>query len=93
MTDARVLAREVLMAHPAAPSIQDRSYDYAEAVELATDPAVAADAIGEMARMTLMSLARLAAAREITREDALRELFAEIDRLQDAFDDVELQTR
>jgi hypothetical protein len=43
-----------------------------------------------MARMTLMSLARLAAAREVSREAALRELFSEIDRLQEAFDDVDL---
>jgi hypothetical protein len=85
-----MLAREVLVAHPAAPTIQEKSYEYAEAVRRATDPQVAADVVGEMARMTLMSLARLAAAREVSREAALRELFSEIDRLQEAFDDVDL---
>jgi hypothetical protein len=90
MTEARTLAREVLIAHPAAPTIQEKSFDYAEAVRRATDSQFAADVLGEMARMTLMSLARLAAAREVSREAALRELFSELDRLQEAFDDVDL---
>ncbi len=80
------------MAHPAAPVIEERSYDYSEVVQRAIDPSIAAGVIDELARMTLMSLARLAAAREVSREEALRDLFAEIDRLQEAFDDVDMES-
>jgi hypothetical protein len=89
MTEPQALARDVLMSHPAAALTQETSQSYEDAVARAIDPAVAAAVITEMARMTLMSVARYAAAREIGRERAMSELFASVDRLQEALDDVD----
>ncbi len=89
MSEAGVRARELLMSHPAAPVAERPALTYAEALSRATDPLVVSDTMSELARVTLMSLARMAAAREISREEALSDLFAEIDRLQEAFADVE----